>query len=201
MTGLARTLCAHTRFSGTACSAARCCWRFGGRARSVLRAGSRAGIMWAAVWGSVGSGACGGASAQSVQARTVPLARPTGIVFDPQRNLYVAETNNHAIRRVDTAGVITTVAGSGVQGFGGMAGRRLRRSATRRWDCARRRAEPLYRGRAQPADSPGGGGDGDDYDDCGQGCGWIFGRRRSGDGGDVEPAYGAGGRRPWGCVL
>jgi sugar lactone lactonase YvrE len=48
-----------------------------------------------------------------------PLVRPSAIVFDAQGNLYFAETGNHVIRRFSAAGLITTVAGNGVQGFGG----------------------------------------------------------------------------------
>ncbi len=43
----------------------------------------------------------------------------SGLAIDDQGNLYVADTNNHRIRRVDTFGVISTVAGNGVKGFSG----------------------------------------------------------------------------------
>ena len=33
--------------------------------------------------------------------------------------MYVADTNNHRIRRIDSAGIITTVVGNGTNGFGG----------------------------------------------------------------------------------
>jgi hypothetical protein len=55
-------------------------------------------------------------------ATTVPLVRPSAIAYDSQGNLYLAETANHVIRRVDTAGHITTVAGTGTQGFDGDGG-------------------------------------------------------------------------------
>ncbi len=41
---------------------------------------------------------------------------PSGIAADAQGNLYVADTGNHAIRRIGTDGQVTTVAG-GTQGF------------------------------------------------------------------------------------
>jgi sugar lactone lactonase YvrE len=44
---------------------------------------------------------------------------PSAIAFDPIGNLYFAETANHTIRRVDTTGAITTIAGTGTQGFSG----------------------------------------------------------------------------------
>ena len=54
-----------------------------------------------------------------VPATSIPLALPSAIVFDPQGNLYLAETANHVIRKVDTTGHITTVAGTGTQGSAG----------------------------------------------------------------------------------
>ncbi len=52
-------------------------------------------------------------------ALAVPLILPSAIVFDPSGNLYIAETANHVIRKVDTTGHITTIAGTGTQGFSG----------------------------------------------------------------------------------
>ena len=53
------------------------------------------------------------------QAATLPLVLPSAIVFDARGNLYFADTGNHAVRMFSVAGVVTTVAGSGVQGFSG----------------------------------------------------------------------------------
>lgn len=47
------------------------------------------------------------------------LQEPTAIALDPAGNLYIADRDNHAIRRVDPGGTITTVAGSGERGFAG----------------------------------------------------------------------------------
>jgi sugar lactone lactonase YvrE len=44
---------------------------------------------------------------------------PSATVFDAQGNLYFVETGNHIVRKVTSAGIITTVAGNGVQGFSG----------------------------------------------------------------------------------
>ena len=52
-------------------------------------------------------------------ALTVPLILPSGIVFDTDGNLYLAEAANHTIRKVDATGIITTIAGTGTQGFSG----------------------------------------------------------------------------------
>jgi len=40
-------------------------------------------------------------------------------VFDAQGNLYFTETGNHVVRRFSVAGIVTTVAGNGTQGFAG----------------------------------------------------------------------------------
>ena len=48
---------------------------------------------------------------------------PAGVAVDGTGNLFIADVWNHRIRRVDaTTGVITTVAGAGVRGFGGDGG-------------------------------------------------------------------------------
>jgi sugar lactone lactonase YvrE len=62
------------------------------------------------------------AQTASVSALTVPLILPSAVVFDAAGDLYFAETGNHVIRKVDPAGNITTIAGSGTQGFSGDSG-------------------------------------------------------------------------------
>ncbi len=56
-----------------------------------------------------------------VLATEATLNRPGHIIFDNAGNLYIADTFNHRVRKIDTDGIITTVAGGG--GFdGGFAG-------------------------------------------------------------------------------
>lgn len=50
---------------------------------------------------------------------------PAGLTFDKAGNLYIADRNNHRVRKIDTKGIITTVAGSGEAGFGGDGGSAL----------------------------------------------------------------------------
>lgn len=57
-------------------------------------------------------------------ATAASLSRPSDIELDPAGNLYIADTDNACVRKVDTAGIITTVAGvCGSPGYGGDGGR------------------------------------------------------------------------------
>ena len=47
---------------------------------------------------------------------------PSGLVFDPAGNLFIADSDNNRVRRVDTNGIITTIAGTGVGGYSGDGG-------------------------------------------------------------------------------
>lgn len=50
------------------------------------------------------------------QATNAKFSRPNGIALDLNGNLYVADTENHAIRKIDNQGVVSTLAG-GVIGY------------------------------------------------------------------------------------
>jgi hypothetical protein len=63
--------------------------------------------------GSAGYGGDGGAATSAV------LSQPEGLAFDSANNLYIADTGNNRIREINTAGIITTIAGNGTAGFGG----------------------------------------------------------------------------------
>jgi sugar lactone lactonase YvrE len=58
-------------------------------------------------------------AAGQVLATSTPLLLPSAVAFDTDGNFYIAETAHHVIRKVDTLGRITTVAGAGTQGFSG----------------------------------------------------------------------------------
>lgn len=56
-------------------------------------------------------------------AASAQLAYPYGVALDTAGNLYIADTGNHVIRRVDAStGTISTVAGNGTEGYAGDGG-------------------------------------------------------------------------------
>jgi sugar lactone lactonase YvrE len=59
-----------------------------------------------------GNGA-GGYAGDSGPATSAELNHPTGVAYDSSGNLYIADFSNLRVRKVDTNGVITTVAGNG----------------------------------------------------------------------------------------
>ncbi|RZB33837.1 MAG: hypothetical protein SRB2_03673 [Desulfobacteraceae bacterium Eth-SRB2] len=50
------------------------------------------------------------------------LYMPDGVAVDAWGNFYIADTWHHRIRKVDTSGIITTVAGNGIAGYSGDGG-------------------------------------------------------------------------------
>ena len=50
------------------------------------------------------------------------METPSGICLDQYHNVYVSDQNDSRIRRIDTAGIITTVAGNGHAGYSGDGG-------------------------------------------------------------------------------
>ena len=56
------------------------------------------------------------------QATATQLYFPYGVAVDGSGNIYIASVGNNCIRKVDTAGIITTVAGNGEQGYSGDGG-------------------------------------------------------------------------------
>ncbi len=68
------------------------------------------------------SGHAQSAPPNGVQATSTPLIRPHGLTYDASGNYYIAATDQNVIRKVNTAGNITTVAGTGGQGYAGDGG-------------------------------------------------------------------------------
>ena len=88
--------------------------RWNNRIRKVTPTGSSRTVA--------GNGTAGfrgdGGPATSAQLATVPY----GVAVDAAGNLYIADTDNNRIRKVDATGMITTVAGNGTAGFSGDGG-------------------------------------------------------------------------------
>ena len=62
----------------------------------------------------------GGFIGDGGQATGASLSSPWGVAVDASGNLFIADSSNHRVRRVDGAtGIITTVAGDGISGFSG----------------------------------------------------------------------------------
>jgi hypothetical protein len=83
------------------------------RIRKVDAAGIIATVAGTGVAGYSGDGG------PAVRATISKLA---GLAVDPAGDVYFADTGNNVVRKIDTTGVITTVAGTGVAGFSGDCG-------------------------------------------------------------------------------
>ncbi|MHB8400419.1 MAG: NHL domain-containing protein [Bacteroidia bacterium] len=64
----------------------------------------------------------GGYSGDGGQATAAKFNGPDGVTFDTKGNLYIADYSNNRIRVVNTAGIITTIVGTGVAGYSGDGG-------------------------------------------------------------------------------
>ncbi len=64
----------------------------------------------------------GSALGDNGPATSAQLSSPRGVAVDSAGNLYIADTSNNRIRKVDTAGMITTVVGDGTKGSSGDGG-------------------------------------------------------------------------------
>jgi len=82
----------------------------------ILEVNSWGWIYTIAGTGSVGNSGDGG------DADDAKLNEPRGIAMDTSGNLYIADKKNHKIRKVNTSGIISTVAGTGSAGYSGDGG-------------------------------------------------------------------------------
>ena len=64
----------------------------------------------------------GGYSGDSGPAVNAKILAPWGVQVDGAGNIYIADTGNYCIRKVDASGTITTVAGNGKRGYSGDGG-------------------------------------------------------------------------------
>ncbi len=61
----------------------------------------------------------GGSGGDGSPAISASIYDPNSLTFDKQGNLYFSQSLSHKIRKIDTAGIITTIAGTGTGGFNG----------------------------------------------------------------------------------
>lgn len=86
-------------------------------ANARVRMIDSAGIITTVAGNGIASGAGDGG-----QATSAGLNLPKGLAIDSAGNLYIADQGNNRIRMVNANGVISTLAGTGVNGFGGDGG-------------------------------------------------------------------------------
>lgn len=102
-----------------------------------VRVVSKAGIINTVAGGfpgtDPGSGQYGGDNGPAVPCN---LNFPLGMAVDEQGNVYIADSENHRIRKVTPGGIITTVAGNGTKGFSGDGGPATQAQLNRPWAVA-----------------------------------------------------------------
>jgi hypothetical protein len=79
-------------------------------------------VNTAGVITTVAGNATQGYSGDGAAATAAQLNQPTGVCVDVAGNIFIADQFNNVIRKVNTAGIITTVAGNGTLGFSGDGG-------------------------------------------------------------------------------
>ena len=77
-------------------------------------------------------------------AMNASLKNPVGVAIDSAGNLYIADLDSYTIRKVDPQGIISTVAGNGVQGFSGDGGPATSASLSLPYGLAIDSADNLY---------------------------------------------------------
>ena len=136
------------------------------------------GIIW-----TVAGNGTNGYSGDGGMATNAMLSSCLGITIDGDGNLFISDNPNSRIRKVDTNGIITTVAGTGVGGFSGDGGRRKCHACSSRHQGGQNGQSFLFR----PSDLPHSRSGHQQYHLNG-GWNWskswnmrLFGRRRRGN--------------------
>jgi hypothetical protein len=96
-------------------------------ANNLYAADQRSCVVWKITPSAVVSVAAGelskcGYNSDGVPATSAMLNAPYGVALDSAGNLFIGDTNNQRVRMVNPAGTISTVAGTGICGYGGDGG-------------------------------------------------------------------------------
>ncbi len=86
----------------------------------------------------------GGYSGDGGIATNAELYYPAGLAFDAAGNLYIADDANNRVRKINTAGIITTIVGDGTLGFSGDGAAATAAEINSPWDICFDAAGNLY---------------------------------------------------------
>jgi Secretion system C-terminal sorting domain/Bacterial Ig-like domain (group 2)/NHL repeat len=90
---------------------------FGDTRNDVVRMVNTSGVIT-----TIAGNGVGGYSGDGGPATSARLRNPNGIAFDAAGNIYIADSRNNVVRKVDASGIITTIAGTGMGGYAGDGG-------------------------------------------------------------------------------
>jgi hypothetical protein len=83
------------------------------QAQGILTVTPSRSVATSAGTGALGYTGDGGAASSAT------LASPSAVTFDASGNLYLADSQNHVVREISMSGQISTIAGNGIEGYGG----------------------------------------------------------------------------------
>jgi gliding motility-associated-like protein len=110
---------------------------------NVVRKVNAAGIITTVV----GNGTAG-FSGDGGLAIAAQLGSPYKVIFDNAGNMYIPDEGNYRIRKVNTAGIISTIAGNGILGYTGDGGLAINAEIAYSWTIAIDNANNIYVGDA-----------------------------------------------------
>ena len=91
-------------------------------ANQVIRLVNPSGNISSVAGNNFTFGGAGGFSGDNSLATSAKLNYPSGVTVDASGNMFIADSSNSRIRRVNTGGIITTFAGNGAFGYSGDGG-------------------------------------------------------------------------------